>query len=157
MAQKIRIGDIIEIPTKKGLVYAQYTHEHSEPPHYGSLIRICSGFYNERPKDFSIIAKSDTLFHIFVPLQASVNANLVEIVSNETIPTKAKKIPVFRGGLIEPKINKVLTWWFWDGKKEWKVGEITKEQRKIPILSIVTVPCLVEKIESGWTPETDPF
>jgi hypothetical protein len=28
MAQKVQIGDILEVPTKKGLPYVQFSHEH---------------------------------------------------------------------------------------------------------------------------------
>jgi len=157
MASKIRIGDIIEIATQKGLAYAQYTHEHSEPPRFGSLIRVFSGFYNKRPKNFSKVTKSQTKFVTFVPLKVSVNLKLVTIVANEPVTSESQKFPVFRDGIIDPKTKKVRVWWFWDGKKEWKVGEITKEQKKMPVRDVVTIPCLIEQLESGWIPETDPY
>ena len=46
-----KIGDVIEIPTSKGLAYVQYTHYHQAPPVYGSLIRVLKGFYKARPSE----------------------------------------------------------------------------------------------------------
>jgi hypothetical protein len=31
---------VIEIETPRGLAYAQYTHEHRDPPRLGSLLRV---------------------------------------------------------------------------------------------------------------------
>ncbi len=50
MAQKVRIGDVIEIPTAKGLVYAQFSHNHVR---YGMLLRILPGFFEARPEDLN--------------------------------------------------------------------------------------------------------
>lgn len=157
MAKGIRIGDIIEIATNKGFVYGQYTHEHTQPPRMGSLIRILGSFFEERPPDFGLLAESISVFKTFVPLARSVNLKLVSIVANEPIPNRESQFPVFRNGTIDPASGKVENWWFWDGNKEWRVGRITSEQKRMPILELVTVPELVKRIESGWTPETDPY
>ena len=61
-----------------------------------------------------------------------------------------------RGGVIDPSTRKVKVWWLWDGEKEWRVGEITAEQRGLPIRGVWNDTLLIERIESGWTPETDP-
>ena len=34
---RLKIGDIVEIETSKGNVYAQYTHKHKQ---YGALLRV---------------------------------------------------------------------------------------------------------------------
>jgi hypothetical protein len=62
---------------------------------------------------------------------------------------------VSRGGTPDPKTKKVAVWWFWE-EKEWKVGELTSEQRKMPIRGIWNDTMLVHRIEIGWTPATDP-
>ena len=66
MARRIKIGDIIEIKTDKGLVYAQYTHKNSL---MGNLIRVFTGFYKERPISFEGIVNGDIRFMTFFPLQ----------------------------------------------------------------------------------------
>lgn len=157
MVKKVKIGDVFEIQTKKGLAYAQYTHFHSQPPRYGYLIRVLPGFFDQRPKEFSEIVKSPSKIVKFFPLQAAVNKGIVIIVANEQIPIHAQKFPIFRTGIIEPKTKKVRDWWFWDGNKEWKIGKITRDQKKMPIRGLVNDTKLIELIESGWAPENDPY
>jgi hypothetical protein len=157
MAKKVKIGDVFEIKTKKGLAYAQYTHFHAKPPRYGYLIRILPGFFHIRPSGFSDLVNLRSVFVKFFPLQAAVNRNIVTIVANESIPVEALSFPVFRAGMIDPKTKKVHVWWFWDGEREWKIGAITEEQKKMPIRGLVNDTMLIELIESGWTPENDPY
>jgi hypothetical protein len=45
---------------------------------------------------------------------------------------------------------------FWAGDKEWFVGKLKPEQRQIPISGIVDGVLLRERIETGWSPATDP-
>ena len=66
-------------------------------------------------------------------------------------PSENKAFPVFRDGIADPRTEKVAVWWFWDGEKEWRVGKITPEQRKMPIRSLWNCKMLVERIEEGWT------
>lgn len=63
-----KIGDVIEIPTPRGLAYAQYTHKH---PMYGALLRVLRGIYTKRPADFSEVVKQEEHFKAFFPLKAA--------------------------------------------------------------------------------------
>ncbi|MDQ8205892.1 hypothetical protein QEH52_00080 [Coraliomargarita sp. SDUM461003] len=91
----------------------------------------------------------------FFPLQAAVNHGGVEIVGNEVVPAEEKSFPVFRTGMVDPQTRKVSVWWLWDGEKEWKIGKLSPEQRSLPIRGVWNDTILIERIESGWTPETD--
>lgn len=153
MAKRIRIGDVIEIPTAKGLAYAQFSNTH---PRYGALLRVLPGFLNSRPSDFLELAQQPETFVTFFPLQAAVGRNIFEIVGNVPVPDFARPFPLFRTGVEDPETRKVKVWWLWDGKKEWKVGDITTEQRKLPLRGIWNDTLLIERIEEGWTPSTDP-
>ena len=67
-----------------------------------------------------------------------------------------QSFPLFRAaGIPDSRTWKVDTWWLWDGEKEWRVGAITEEQRKLPIRGIVNHEALVSYIERDWTPEAD--
>ena len=79
----------------------------------------------------------------------------VSIVGNAPIPEKQKPFPLFRNGEVDPKTKKVETWWLWDGVNEWPIGKLTKEQKHLPFNEVWNDTLLVERIESGWTPETD--
>jgi hypothetical protein len=147
---KVRIGDILEIPTAKGLAYAQYTHDDSM---YGQLIRVLEKTFQRRPADFSETVQGPVQFCVFFPLKAAVRRGIFKIVGQQEVAPSNQVFPTFRSGLPDPQTNKVKTWWFWDGKEEWKVGEITEEQRKMPLSGTINDTLLIEYIETGWRPE----
>lgn len=154
MPKRPKFGDIIEIQTSKGLAYAQYTHEH---PTHGGLIRVFDNLFERRPDGFSELVDEPVRFSTFLPVAAAVKRGLFEVVAHERIALQHRSFPVFRNGIEDPKTKKVAVWWFWDGEREWRVGEITPEQREMPIASVWNDTLLVERIESGWTPANDPF
>jgi len=148
-----KIGDVVEIESKKGFSYAQYTHKHKQ---YGALLRVLPGFYKNQPDDFSEMVKICHRFYCFFPLGAAINRGIFKIAGNAAIPDKFREFPVFRAaGFIDPTTRKVDDWWLWDGEEEWRVGAITEEQRKMPIRGIWNDTILIERIESGWMPESN--
>jgi hypothetical protein len=151
MPIRVKFGDIIEIPTRKGFVYAQYTHKNRQ---MGALLRVLDGFFEKRPCNFVELANKDHKFIIFFPLSAAVNRRIFEIVAHIDVPDRFSKFPLFRAGNADNQ-GKVAIWWFWDGEKSWKVGKLNEEQYKMPIQQIVNDTALVKMIEDGWTPETD--
>ena len=153
MAKKIQIGDIIEIPTSRGFSYAQLSHKHTR---YGTLIRVLPGFSKSRPNDFAEWVGRTEVFVTFFPVQAAVNQRIFEVVDNRAVPDSAQSFPLFRTGVEDPVTRKVKVWWLWDGEKEWKVGDITTDQRKLPLRGIWNDTLLIERIEGDWTPSNDP-
>ncbi|HEV2208653.1 MAG TPA: ribonuclease E inhibitor RraB [Verrucomicrobiae bacterium] len=148
-----KLGDIVEIRTKSGLRYAQFSHYHSiKPNNWGALLRILPGVFTTRPGDFNELASSKELFFTFFPLQAAIKRGVMEVVANESIPALAQKFPLFRSGIRNPATGKVEVWWLWDGEKAWKVGQLTDAQLDLPIKQIPSYLMLVERIENGWTP-----
>jgi hypothetical protein len=152
---KVRIGNIVEIQTSKGLAYAQYSHKHDKPPKYGALLRVFDQIFQEQPADLEGLTRLPIQFSIFFPLQTAVNQNIVKIVGNITVPENLRSFPLFRSGTPDRETKKVATWWLWDGEREWRVGELTPEQRKLPIEGVWNDTMLIRRIESGWRPEND--
>ena len=150
-----RIGDIIEIRTSRGLAYAQYTHEHSTPPRYGSLLRILPGFYDTRPKTFDVLVQQPYLFMAFFPLNAAIRQGIVERVAHVPVPPDLKEFPIFRCGMTNPATGKIHDWWLWDGKREWRVGTLTEEQKKLPTCHIVNDTMLIIMMERGTAESQD--
>jgi hypothetical protein len=148
-----QIGDVIEIPTAKELAYAQYTHQH---PTHGGLIRVFDTLFENRPSGFSELVIGPVRFSTFFPVRAAINRGIFQVVGHENVALHNQPFPIFRNGIADPKTKKVAVWWFWDGQKEWKVGAITAEQRKMPIAAVWNDTMLVERIEGGWTPSNDP-
>jgi hypothetical protein len=53
--------------------------------------------------------------------------------------------------------GKVRRWWFGDSKRSRRIGNLTAEQRYLPICGIWMHGYLVDRIvEEGWHAETDP-
>ena len=86
-----------------------------------------------------------------------MSRGIFEVVGNEPLRPDLQEFPLFRAGNRGLPGTQVAVWWLYDGEKEWKIGELSEEQRKLPILGICNDTFLISRIESGWTPETDPF
>ena len=151
--RKVKIGDVVEIRTRQGLAYAHYTHKHKL---YGALLRVFNGIHDAPLNTYEDVVTQRPAFSVFFPLSAAVNKKIVSIVGNVAVPSEAQIFPIFRGGTVHPSTHKVEVWWLWDGEREWRVGDLTDEQRTFPILGVWNDTLLIERIESHWTPETDP-
>jgi len=145
-----QIGDVIEIRTPRGLAYAQYTHEHRDPPRLGSLLRLLPGLYEARPAEFATLVEREEVFSVFLPLGAATRRGLVWIVANEAVPEAKRPFPVFRarnavGG----------PWWMWDGKREWRArpGDTWTPRA---LQSVWNDTLLIERIAAGWVPADSP-
>ena len=150
-----RIGDIVEFITPNGYAYAQYTHKHDKPPYWGPLIRILPGIYESPLTDFAQLVQDNERFFIFYPLGAAVSQGLAKIVGHEEVPERYRAFPIFKSGTPEKNTRKVVTWWLWDGEKEWCVGTLKPEQYDLPLAEIVGHPILLSRIMSGWKPSDE--
>ena len=148
MAKRAKIGDIVEILTSRGFAYVQYTHH---DPTHGSLVRVLPGIFDKRPQSFDALARQRARFVAFVPLGKAISQKVFSVVARAPIPEDAQKFPLFRAGAVSPS-GRVKTWWLWDGKKEWPVGDLSPEQETLPFRSIWNDTLLIERIESGWVP-----
>ena len=147
MSKRVKIGDIVEIDTPKGYAYAQFTHKH---PQYGALIQVVKGIYKKKPDNISELLSNELQFITFFPLGAAVNKEIVNIVGNLPLPEKSKRFPLFRAGT-PTKNGKVEIWWLWDGVEEWKVGELSEEQKNLPLRGIINDTLLIERICNEWS------
>lgn len=148
MTTRISVGDIVALPTSKGVAYALYTHKHLQ---FGALLRVFDELFDEPLVDFTELSSVDIAITTFFPLQAAVKKGIIEIVGKMKIPRKLSEFPVFRvEGLPGYSYDKNTPWWLWDGENEWCVGELTAEIRQLPIRGIWNDTMLIERIESGW-------
>jgi len=151
LARRIRVGDVVEVPTSKGLAYAQVSHIHREERSaYGPLLRVFPTFFMRRPERLADLVSQETTVLMFCALSYAVKQGLCEIVGNVPVPVMYREFPVFRA--TDDPTGIAGNWSFWDGKKTWFVGRITPEQRKMPFRSICDGVLFRERIEQGWTP-----
>lgn len=155
MPKRPKIGDIIEIPLDGGCGYAQFVLNHKDPPVYGPLIRVFEGKHKKRP---ARIVDLPEQFLAFFPLGAAVSRGIVKIIDSAPVPERLKQIPLFKlyGG-INHETRKATSWFLWDGKQTWRIDTLTAEQRKLPVKEVINDTLLIERIENGWRPETDPM
>lgn len=152
MAKRVRIGDVVEIPTRRGLAYAQYTHRVER---WGSLLRVLPSFCPSRPERFDQLVLQPQRFVTFFPLQAAVSRKIFEIVDNQPVPPEAQAFPLFRKAGFVDRQGKVHDWWLWDGNRQWQIGQLSPEQRRLPMLGVWNDTLLIARIEQEWLPETD--
>ena len=151
-----KIGDVVEIVIPNGLAYAQYTQQHSAPPHYGALIRVVPGVFSEQPIDYSRLVQLPPQFMTFFPLGAACNRKIVSIVAHEEIPGHAASFPIFRNSHRDKKGTRIGPWLLWNGEREWKVESLTTAQLSdYPPLGVINDTLLAERIVSGWRHEND--
>ena len=151
---QIRIGDIVEIETPVGLAYALYTHHDVE---FGAMLRVFDELHAKRPRVPEEVLMHEVRFSTFYPLRAALREGLVRIAGNAPVPDCLRTFPLFRAaGLVDPTRRRVQDWWLWDGQKEWRVGRLTPEQRKLPIRAVWNHTYLFDRIVDGWRPDTDP-
>ncbi|WP_334043412.1 hypothetical protein [Burkholderia ambifaria] len=148
----IRSGDVFGIGTSGGEAYFQYVKKVAP---MGSLIRVLPGVFADAPADLELLVAIETNFWIFFPVGAAFSRGIVRKVGRYAIPDHSKSIPVFRAGVVDPAVGKVMDWWLWDGEKAWHVGSITDEQRRLPIRGSWNDTLLIQRIEEGWLPEHD--
>jgi hypothetical protein len=148
----VKIGDVVEVNTEKGYAYCLYTHKHKQ---YGALLRVWSRQYAEPLTHFDALVREPPTFSCFFPLGAAVKRQLVRVVGRVAVPSELEPFPIFRSGMVDPATRKVAVWWLWDGTKEWRIGSLEPAQRALPISEVWNDTALRQRIESGWTPETD--
>jgi hypothetical protein len=145
-----RIVDVIEIETPRGFAYAQYTHEHREPPRYGSLLRVLPGLLAERPESFQQLVLQEERFLVFFPLGAATKRRIVRIVANESIPEAKRPFPIFRSRLVSDGLEG--PWYIWDGKKS-RLARRRDRWTPRAVLAVWNDTFLIERITEDWSPE----
>lgn len=148
-AKRLRVGDIIQIRMSTGYAYAQCV---LRDPVCGHLIRVFPGIYKSPLSKFSVLVEGPEEYHTFLLWGSNVDPSLISIAEHCEVPQSKDGYPMFKAGVVDPATGKVATWWLWDGKKEWKVGTLTEEQRQYSLREIWNDILLVERLESGWRP-----
>lgn len=149
---RVRIGDVIEILTARGLAYAQYTHRKSQ---WGALLSVLPGFHEVRPTDLIALVNQREKFRTFFPLQAAVSSGIFEVIGNVPVPRHAEDFPRFRSAGFVDREGQVHDWYLWDGETSTKLEALTLALRRLPILQVWNDTLLIHRIEEEWTPEKD--
>jgi hypothetical protein len=150
MVRRIKSGDVFEIHTQKGLAYAQFLFKDKM---YGNLIKVFKGFFAKRPEYVQDLMELPVQLKTFIPLQAAINQGIFEVIGRQPVSDEDAQLPLFKMGIRDPHSGKVAVWFLWDGKREWRIDELTSEQRSYPWRGTLNDTLLIERIEEGWTQE----
>jgi len=146
------IGSILEVPTKKGLAYAQITHRYTAPPVWGPLVRVFKGFLEARPKDLAPLAFDEVHFSTFLHVAHAARLGYLEILDRLPIAQANAKFPIFKSTFLEePSGETSNVWWLWNGEQEWRVESLTEFERNYPNKEIPSPDVFVSRIGNGWT------
>jgi hypothetical protein len=154
VAIKNVIGVIFQIETSKGPAYGLCTHENE---YYKSYLVHLYPIGTE----LSELKETEPQFCCLLPLRTALRQKCMKEIIKEVgkmeIPEQLKKFPLFRNGIAGPGTLKVNCWSFWDGEKHWDVGDITDEQRKMPVEGICNTASIIWRLETGYTAEKNPL
>jgi len=150
--RSLLVGDILELHTRLGYVYAQCTHKDS---FHGPLIQVLAGIYTQPIADISLTQSSEVRFSVFLLWGKTTDHTLVRKVGRLEVPEARRTFPLFKVGIVDPKSKKVATWWLWDGEREWKVGRLKKDEENLSCREIWDEVLLVSRLENNWLPRDD--
>jgi hypothetical protein len=93
MGKRVKVGDVIEVATKRGLAYVQLTHRGRL---IGDVVRVLPGFLAERPKSFHSIVQQNSELQLQTAMVIWVHRGNFVVVANEPVPESAKTLPLFK-------------------------------------------------------------
>lgn len=151
MAKRVKLGDVVQILTSRGIAYAQMTRIYQG---YGPLLAVFEGTHDQPPADFADLVEADPQFRAFFPLQPAVNQGLLSIVANVPVAASNSVFPLFRSCVYDRE-GKRGPWWIWDGQTETMLTRVlTDEEKRFSLRWIISAPLLVERIENNYRPQT---
>lgn len=104
------IGEVVEVLTPVGLLYAQAVNRHERPPKFGTLVRIPSKVFVARPSSFD-----ERSIAVFSPLDVALENTYPSVtfqsIGKFPVPTEWQELPTFR-----EKIEGSDKWTIWDGQ-----------------------------------------
>ncbi len=143
----IKIGDIFEIPTKKGLAYMQYL---KAPINNSQIekVRIFYTLFETRPLNIIEVLNSDYFFLSFV-VGAAIRKNIISKVDHCSLPIDLEYPRYFRTEHLFKE-----NWWnivdsiTYDRES---VEHLSEGQKKLSPWGTWNDTRLIENLENGWT------
>ncbi|MCI0571579.1 MAG: hypothetical protein L0Y66_12555 [Myxococcaceae bacterium] len=149
---KVKVGDVLEIPTPEGLAYAQYVGKH---PEYGDAIWVVPKVFEKRPGDLRAVFEGESGYLTFYPVRAAVTQGLVGGVAPLPVTPGRSIPPTLRRAGARAAGGRVLTWVISTGPEEVVRKELSETEARIPIAAIWNHELLQQRITQGWRPERE--
>ena len=149
---RLRVGDVVEVSTPRGLAYVQQTHHERV---HGSLWRVLPGLFAVRPAEVASLVAGPDLYFVFVPLTSISKSPRTRFVGHFDVPAHAQPFPLFKAPFYLDAEGHRKKWWLWDGKREWPIPELGEEESKLPTRQVVTIEQFIDDLARGYRPEDD--
>ena len=149
MGKRIKLGDIFEIKTSKGLVYIQYVHKNNLNL---EMIKVYDGIFNQGPENLEYLKVGKERFFVHFPLLAAYKQGIVEFVCNQGIGDF--KMPQYMR--TPHKIRDEFLGWHivnTESMQRSLVTSLSEDQRKLSPWGVWNDTLLKERLESGWSLE----
>lgn len=149
---EVKYGDVFRVELTHGIGIIQCV---KEAPNTGiEIIRVLPDNYDEDSvRDIERIVRQKESFFQQLPLKYALKRKLLERVGNYPVPEQSGAPRYFR---TEHLIGtKFVAWHIIDSEtlKIRSVKELSIAERQLSEWDVISLQDLVEKIETGWTPE----
>lgn len=149
----MKYGDVFQLSLNNGFGFVQCVKE--APKTESEIIRVLPGAYDEKNIDnIEEIVRKRELFFLHFPVKYAINKKFFKPVGNFPVPVDSLAPRFFR---TEHMVGtEFVGWHIVDSETLQRklVKTLSYEERKLSEWGVISVPDLVERIESGWTPET---
>lgn len=150
--KSVKIGDVFEIVTKRGMAYFQCVKEAKSTE--CEVIRILPGvFSTDQTKNLDKLVKQRELFFIQFPLKYAVKKNCVKLIGNYPVPDEVTLPKCYRDKHIVR--GEFINWHIVDAEtlNIRAVKELSEEEKRLSPAGIWNDTLLAERIAEGWKPE----
>lgn len=145
----VKIGDILEVQTPRGLSYVQYVGKHAE---YGDVVRVLPGWHEHRITDFAALtARAGYL--AFYSARAAVKAGLAKTVGWRPLPGGVEVPRILRRAGARGRTGEILTWIVENGGQETMRRQLSEAEKKLPIAAVWDHELLILRMSQEWLPE----
>jgi hypothetical protein len=151
----VRIGDVVEVKSRRGVFYLHATHEHSLWRMYGPVMRVLPGFHKPALAALDALVAGPTKFHAVVKINADLASKRARVVANFPVPSHAQAFPTFRYTLGKTSTGR-WGWLAWQGGKTGirppMIEPLTDAQRALPVFEPEEAEYIGMKLAQGDFP-----
>jgi hypothetical protein len=146
-------GEILEVPIGARFGYVQFIGKHRE---YGEGILVSPHLHQQRT-DFGVEFFVDG-YVTFYPVNLALTRNVMRVVARQSAPKLPRLLRRAGATLAD---GTVTSWMIEGGWREFlglkhMTRRLTDAELQLPQAAIWNHAMLVQRIEEGWTPATDP-
>lgn len=146
---RMRLGDVVEIPTAKGLVYGQLSHTHAMA---GEVLRILPGYFESRPAGLESLVAGPTRYFVLLAVDVAVRRlHMFQRLQHLPVPEHVKR---FEPIIVVPfsEDEGPVMWKLWDGESEWISPTPMHEGRRLPQPSSHSPRLVIDELGAGLEP-----